>query len=91
MCGIIGISSYKPVSSNIINSLKNIISDNLNKPSKPLLYFCAKILNNSKIRDDNKYLDQIKNGSKRPSVFVGDLEDAIQSNDWKKAKLLKTH
>lgn len=71
----------------VINSIKNILSDNLKKPSKPLLYFCAKILNNSKIRDDNKYLDQIKNGSKRPSVFVGDLEDAIQSNDWENTKL----
>ena len=71
----------------VINSIKNILSDNLIKPSKPLLYFCAKILNNSKIRDDNKYLDQIQNNSTRSSVFVGDLEDAIQSNDWEKAKL----
>ena len=71
----------------IINSIKNIISDNLNKPSKPLLYYCAKILIKSKIRDDNKYLDQIQNNSTRSSLFVGDLEDAIQSNDWKKAKL----
>ena len=70
-----------------INSIKNILSDNLKKPSKPLLYFCAKILNGSKIRDDNKYLDQIQNNSTRSSVFVGDLEDAIQSNDWEKAKL----
>ena len=71
----------------LINSIKNILSDNLNEPSKPLLYFCAKILNKSKIRDDNKYLDQIQNDSTRSSVFVGDLEDAIQSNDWEKAKL----
>ena len=71
----------------LINSIKNILSDNLKKPSKPLLYFCAKLLNNSKIRDDNKYLDQIQNNSTRSSVFVGDLEDAIQSNDWGKAKL----
>ena len=71
----------------VINSIKNILSDNLNKPSKSLLYFCIKILIKSKIRDDNKYLDQIQNNSIRWSVFVGDLEDAIQSNDWKKAKL----
>ena len=71
----------------IINSIKNIISDNLNKPSKPLLYYCAKILIKSKIRDDNKYLDQIQNDSKMSSVFVGNLEDAVQSNDWGKAKL----
>ena len=71
----------------VINSIKNILSDNLKKPSKPLLYFCAKILNNSKIRDDNKYLDQIQNDSKMSSVFVGDLEDAIQSNDWENTKL----
>ena len=71
----------------VINSIKNILSDNLNKPSKSLLYFCIKILIKSKIRDDNKYLDQIQNNSIRSSVFVGDLEDAIQSNDWKKAKL----
>ena len=32
----------------VINSIKNILSDNLKNPSKPLLYFCAKILNNSK-------------------------------------------
>ena len=71
----------------LINSIKNILSDNLNKPSKPLLYYCAKILNKSKIRDDNKYLDQIQNNSTRTSVFVGDLEDAIQSNDWKNTKI----
>ena len=71
----------------VINSIKNILSDNLKKPSKSLLYFCAKILNNSKIRDDNKYLDQIQNNSTRSSVFVGDLEDAIQSNDWENTKL----
>tara|TARA_Y100000591_G_scaffold181680_1_gene156915 strand:- start:16 stop:984 length:969 start_codon:yes stop_codon:yes gene_type:complete len=71
----------------VINSIKNILSDNLKKPSKPLLYFCANILNNSKIRDDNKYLDQIKNNSTRSSIFVGDLEDAIQSNDWENTKL----
>ena len=27
----------------VINSIKNILSDNLKKPSKPLLFFCAKI------------------------------------------------
>jgi len=70
-----------------INSIKNILSENLDKPSKPLLYFCAKILFKSKIRDDNKYLDQIQNKSIESSIFVGDLEDAIQSNDWEKAKL----
>ena len=71
----------------VINSIKNILSDNIKKPSKPLLYFCAKFLNNSKIRDDNKTLDKIQNNSTSSSVFVGDLEDAIQSNDWDKAKL----
>jgi len=33
----------------VINSIKNILSDNLNNPSKPLLYFCTKILIKSKI------------------------------------------
>ena len=71
----------------VINSIKNIISDNRDKPSKILLKYCLDIIIEKPIRDDNTYIDQIKNVGIGPSVFVGTLEDAIQSGDWEKAKI----
>jgi hypothetical protein len=71
----------------VINSIKNIISDNRDKPSKILLKYCLDIIIEKPIRDDNRYIDQIKNIGIGSSVFVGSLEDAIQSGDWEKAKI----
>ncbi len=72
----------------VINSIKNILSDNRNKPSKILLNYCLDILIKGTIRDDIKYIDEIKNEGNASTVFVGNLEDSIQSGDWDKAKIL---
>ena len=72
----------------VINSIKNILSDNRNKPSKILLNYCLDILIKETIRDDIKYIDEIKNEGIASTVFVGNLEDSIQSGDWDKAKIL---
>ena len=72
----------------VINSIKNILSDNRNKPSKILLNYCLDILIKGTIRDDIKYIDEIKNEGIASTVFVGNLEDSLQSGDWDKAKIL---
>ena len=73
----------------IVNSIKNIIADNRAKPSKKLLYYCLQILTEKPIRDNNnEYINDIKKDGVGSTVFVGSLEDAIQSGDWEKAKIL---
>jgi len=71
----------------VINAIKNIISDSRDKPSKILLKYGLDILIESEIRDDNKYLSDIETSGPSSTVFVGSLEDAIQANDWGKAKI----
>ena len=71
----------------VINSIKNIISDNRDKPSEILLKYCLDIIIEKPVRDDNKYIDQVKDNGIGSAVFVGSLEDAIQSGDWEKAKI----
>ena len=73
----------------IVNSIKNIIADNRAKPSKKLLYYCLQILTEKPIRDNNnEYINDIKKDGVDSTVFVGSLEDAIQSGEWEKAKIL---
>ena len=73
----------------IVNSIKNIIADNRAKPSKKLLYYCLQILTEKPIRDnDDEYINDIIKDGVGSTVFVGSLEDAIQSGDWEKAKIL---
>ena len=72
----------------LINAIKNIIADSRDKPSKILLKYGIDILIEKKIRDDNEYLINIEGSGPSSTVFVGSLEDAIQGNDWKKAKRL---
>ena len=71
----------------VINSIKNIISDNREKPSEILLKYCLDVIIKKPIRDDNKCIDQVNNDGIGSAVFVGGLEDAIQSGDWEKAKI----
>jgi len=71
----------------VINSIKNIIADNRDNPSEILLKYCLDIIIGKPVRDDNKYIDQVKNDGVGSAVFVGTLEDAIQSGDWEKAKI----
>jgi len=73
----------------IVNSIKNIIADNRAKPSKKLLFYCLQILTEKPIRDnDDEYINDIIKDGVGSTVFVGSLEDAIQSGDWEKAKIL---
>jgi len=72
----------------VINTIKNIISDRRHKPSKILLKYGLDILIGGKVRNDNKYLSNIEESSTYTTVFVGSLEDAIQANDWEKARIL---
>ena len=71
----------------VINSIKNIISDNREKPSEILLKYCLDVIIEKPVRDDNKCIDQVNNDGIGSAVFVGGLEDAIQSGDWEKAKI----
>ena len=73
----------------IVNSIKNIIADNRANPSKKLLFYCLQILTEKPIRDnDDEYINDIIKNGVGSTVFVGRLEDAIQSGDWEKAKIL---
>ena len=73
----------------IVNSIKNIIADNRANPSKKLLFYCLQILTEKPIRDnDDEYINDIIKNGVGSTVFVGSLEDAIQSGDWEKAKIL---
>jgi len=73
----------------IVNSIKNIIADNRANPSKKLLFYCLQILTEKPIRDnDDEYINDIIKDGVGSTVFVGSLEDAIQSGDWEKAKIL---
>jgi len=71
----------------VINSIKNIISDSRDKPSEILLKYCLDVIIEKPVRDDNKCIDQVNNDGIGSAVFVGGLEDAIQSGDWEKAKI----
>ena len=67
----------------VMNCIKNIIGDNRQSPSKILLSYCIEICKNREIIDYNKQInDQSSNEISNSSVFVGALEDAIQSADW---------
>tara|TARA_B100001113_G_C21057022_1_gene599426 strand:- start:3 stop:986 length:984 start_codon:yes stop_codon:yes gene_type:complete len=79
-------AKYHPII--VTNSIKNIIADGRDNPSKILLKYGLDILIGKQIRDDNKYLTNIESTGTTSTVFVGNLQDAIQSGDWEKAKIL---
>ena len=73
----------------IINSVKNILSDNIEKPSITLLTFCFNILSKLPLRDnDEYYIKKVEKEGVGLAVFIGEFEDSIQSGDWGKAKIL---
>ena len=67
----------------MLNCIKNIIGDNRQSPSKILISYCIEICKDREIIDYNKQVnDRSSNKISNSSVFVGELEDAIQSADW---------
>ena len=73
----------------VINSVKNILSDNIEKPSITLLTFCFNILSKLPLRDsDEYYIKKVEEEGVGLAVFIGEFEDSIQVGDWEKAKVL---
>tara|TARA_B100000579_G_scaffold425488_1_gene431283 strand:- start:4 stop:981 length:978 start_codon:yes stop_codon:yes gene_type:complete len=73
----------------IINSVKNILSDNIEKPSITLLTFCFNILSKLPLRDnDEYYIKKVEKEGVGLAVFIGEFEDTIQSGDRGKAEIL---
>jgi len=73
----------------IINSVKNILSDNIEKPSITLLTFCFNILSKLPLRDnDEYYIKKVEKEGVGLAVFIGEFEDSIQSGDWGKTEIL---
>ena len=66
-----------------MNCIKNIIGDNRESPSKILLSYCIEIFKDREIIDYDKQVNDQSNADiANSSVFVGALEDAIQSANW---------
>ena len=73
----------------VMNSLKNMIGENRNSPSKTLLNFGLELLNDQPLRKDDAFvLNEATKSGVGLAVFVGDLEDALQDGKWNEAKLL---
>ena len=66
-----------------MNCIKNIIGDNKTNPSESLLLYGLHLCKDRKIINYNNAIQkkEIEEGS-ISSVFVGELEDALQSCDW---------
>ena len=66
-----------------MNCIKNIIGDNRTNPSEPLLLYSLHLCKERKIINYNNAIKkkEIKDDS-ISSVFVGELEDALQACDW---------
>ena len=80
-------SSIHPVC--IVNAIKNFISDDRLNPSIKLLSFVLEYLFQFDIREsDQSILDQSLKKGVVKTAFIGDLEDACQSNQWSKAESL---
>ena len=72
----------------VMNSLKNMIGENRETPSKILLKFGLEILDSQPLRkDDDAVLNETTRSGIGLAVFVGDLEDALQECKWNEAKL----
>ena len=66
-----------------MNCIKNIIGDNRTNPSEPLLSYGLHLSKERKIINYNDAIQkkEIEDDS-ISSVFVGELEDALQACDW---------
>lgn len=73
----------------IINSLKNILSDNINSPSIDILKYAVDILIDHSYRENDE--DIIK-GTMDSGIglfaFVGELEDSLQNSKWRESQEL---
>ena len=73
----------------VINSIKNLISDDRDNPSIILLQFALEYLYDFNFRLNDKIIleETIKNGIGE-IAFISDLEDACQINNWEEAQVL---
>ena len=66
-----------------MNCIKNIIGDNRTNPSKPLLSYSLHICKKRKIINYNDEIQKKElEDESITSIFVGELEDALQACDW---------
>ena len=80
-------SSIHPVC--IVNAIKNFISDDRMNPSIKLLSFVLEYLFQFDIREsDQSILDQSLKKGVVKTAFIGELEDACQNSQWRKAESL---
>ena len=72
----------------VLNSLKNIIGEDRDSPSKTLLNFGLELLTDLSLRkNDALILEEATRSGVGLSIFVGDLEDALQDGKWNESKL----
>jgi len=73
----------------VLNSIKNFIGDDRVNPSRSLMRFAIDYLLEFQYRsnDEDNLEEVVKNGIGQ-TIFVGELEDACQNSDWKKAEIL---
>ena len=80
-------SSIHPVC--VINAIKNFISDDRLNPSIKLLSFVLEYLFLFDVREiDQSILDQSLKKGVVKTAFIGELEDACQNSEWRKAESL---
>ena len=73
----------------VINSIKNLIGDDRENPSKPLLEFSIKYLCSFDFRsNDTTQLDKVVRDGIGLTAFLGDLEDACQKGEWDDVQIL---
>jgi len=67
----------------VLNSIKNLIGDDRENPSKRLLKFASNYLFGFEFRDDDEIqLDDVVRDGVGLTAFLGDLEDACQQGEW---------
>ena len=67
----------------VLNSIKNLIGDDRENPSKLLLEFASNYLCGFEFRDDDEtQLDDVVRDGIGLTAFLGDLEDACQQGEW---------
>ena len=73
----------------VMNCIKNIIGDDRENPSKPLLEFSTKYLCGFDFRSNDKtQLDKVVRDGIGLTAFLGDLEDACQKGEWDDVQIL---
>ena len=73
----------------VLNSIKNLIGDDRENPSKLLLEFASNYLCGFEFRDDDEIqLDDVVRDGIGLTAFLGDLEDACQQGEWEELQKL---